>query len=155
MKQFKKGFTLIELLVVITIIAVFAGIVYVGINPQKRISDAQNGRRTTDIDQILSAVHQYIVDNSGTIPLATDGVERQLGTAATGCAIATGGCGVTTAACLDLQTTLANYLRVIPADPLPTLSLGGRTGYTISAGANGIITVRACGATGSNIVTSQ
>ncbi|MEI6533577.1 MAG: prepilin-type N-terminal cleavage/methylation domain-containing protein [Candidatus Roizmanbacteria bacterium] len=154
MKQFKKGFTLIELLVVITIIAVFAGIVYVGVNPSKRIADAQNARRSTDIDQILSAVHQYIVDNNGTIPSGISATELQLGSATSGCAISSGGCAVTTAGCLDLSSILAGYLKSIPADPLPALSAGGKTGYSIMS-SSGIITVRACGATGSNIVTSQ
>src|SRR5579859_6775624 len=98
-----KGFTLIELLVVITIIATLAVVVFVALNPGARLSAARDARRTSDVDSILTAIHESIVDNKGTAPAGLSTVEQQLGTAASGCAVATGGCGVTAVACLDLS----------------------------------------------------
>src|ERR1700730_10103182 len=89
----KQGFTLIELLVVIAIIAALAVVVFVALNPAQRLRDARDARRTSDVDPLLTAIHSAIVDNKGTLPsgLSTGMVESQLGTAVTGCAVATGG----------------------------------------------------------------
>lgn len=138
----RAGFTLIELLTVIAIIAALAVVVFVALNPGQRLKEARDARRTSDVDSLLTAVHQYIVDNKGYAPAGLTATEQQLGSDATGCAIATGGCGVTTAACLDLSTDLAKYLKTIPLDPLD--GTAGKTGYSIVQDANGIVTIRAC-----------
>ena len=52
----KKGFTLIEMLVVIAIIAIVSGVVIVGINPSKRIADAQDSRARQDVRSVASAI---------------------------------------------------------------------------------------------------
>lgn len=140
----KKGFTLIELLVVVTILSILAVTVFVALNPSKRIKDAKDARRASDIDTILTAVHESIVDNKGTLPtgLTTGMVEKQLGTAVTGCAIATGTCSVAGATdCVDLTTPLVKYLKSIPIDPSGTAAL---TGYSIIVDANNIVTIKAC-----------
>lgn len=146
------GFTLIELLVVITIITALGVSVFVALNPAQRLADARNARRTTDVDSILTAIHQYIVDNSGTgtsYPggLTEDNVERQIGTAAVGCGgVATAGCNVlaTTTACADLSTDLAPYLKSIPTDP--NGGTAAETNYSVTVNTDGIVTVNACGA---------
>lgn len=152
--QKRKGFTLIEILVVIAIIAILAIVVFVALNPAKRIADSKDSRRSTDVDSILTAVHTYVVDNRGALPtgLSNGMAEAQLGTATSGAAIATGGCAVTTAAALDLSVPLVKYLKSIPADQDGTAAL---TKYSIAVDANGIITVRACGAENTTIVTSR
>src|SRR3989344_2137908 len=65
-----KGFTLIEILVVISIIAILAAIVLVAINPGKRFLDARQSQRHANVESILSAVQQAIVDNKGLWPVA-------------------------------------------------------------------------------------
>ena len=142
-KNLEKGFTLIELLVVITIIAALAVTVFVALNPGQRLKDARDARRTSDVDSVLTAIHQYIVDNKGQAPTGLTTTEMQLGTATSGCAVATGGCNVTAAACLDLSGALAKYLKSIPTDPLN--GTASTTGYSVVQDANGLITVRACG----------
>jgi len=140
----RAGFTLIELLTVIAIIAALAVVVFVALNPGQRLKDARDARRTSDVDSLLTAVHQYIVDNKGYTPATLTTTELQLGTDTSGCAIATGGCD-TAAACLDWTTApppLAKYLKTIPIDPLD--GTAGKTGYSIMQDANGIVTVRAC-----------
>src|SRR3989344_886998 len=63
--QSEKGFTLIEILVVIAIIAILAAIVIVAINPAKRFQDARNSQRRANVEAILGAIQQNIIDNKG------------------------------------------------------------------------------------------
>src|SRR3989338_4557671 len=143
----QSGFTLIELLVVILIIISLAVVVFVALNPAERLADSRDARRTADVDSILSAVHQYIIDQRGiTTGLSlTSTADFQLVTAATtSCAVATGGCSVAATACVALGTVLAPYLASLPQDPSNTTPLIG-TGYAVRQDANGIITVNACG----------
>jgi type IV pilus assembly protein PilA len=157
MKNFsKKGFTLIELLIVVAIIAALAVTVFVALDPATRLKQANDARRTTDADTILSAIHTYIIDNKGAYPsgLAASTAETQLGSAATGCAIATGGCSAVATACLNLTTPLAKYLKSMPIDPLGGATYDAtKTGYTVAVDANGIVTVKACGTQGTTNVS--
>jgi len=61
----KRGFTLIELLIVIGIIIVLAGVVIVAVNPMRQFAMANNSRRLANVNAILNAVSQNIVDNKG------------------------------------------------------------------------------------------
>lgn len=152
----KKGFTLIELLIVISIISILAVVVFVALNPAQRFKDARDARRVTDVDTILSAIHTYIVDNKGLLPtgLTSGMAETQLGTAASACTVSTGGCAVTTTACLDLSTPLVKYLKTLPIDP--NGGTDAKTNYSIVVDTNGIVTVKACGTEGtSNISASR
>jgi prepilin-type N-terminal cleavage/methylation domain-containing protein len=140
-KRNLKGFTLIELLVVIVVIAILAAVVFVALDPVRRFAEARNSRRWNDVNNILTAVHEYIVDNNGALPtgLSTGMAVTQLGTAGSGC----DDCG-TAAACVDLSTPLARYLASIPEDP--STGSTAETRYSIEVDANNIITISACGA---------
>lgn len=160
--NFKKGFTLIELLVVITILAVLMVSVFVALNPAKRVRDAQDGRRRSDISSILTAIHEYSVDNNGSLPtgLSTTMTEKQLGIAPfTACAIAAGPstCNVALATdCVDLTTPLAAYLASMPIDPNGgTTGPGGLSRYSVIVNTNGIVTVKACNASTPPITVSR
>ena len=151
-----RAFTLIELLVVIAIIAILAAVVFVALNPVQRFADARNSTRISDVNSLLTAVHEYIVDNGGALPTGlTAGMsETQLGTAASACTVTDKGtaCG-TVAACVDLSTPLAKYLASIPDDPQGSAA---RTGYSVAVNANSIVTVRACDAeSGATIQVSR
>lgn len=137
----KKGFTLIELLVVIAIMSILATVVFVALDPVKRFADARNSRRFSDVNSILTAIHEYIVDNDGAMPAGITTSEKQLGTCAAGGATS---CSGAQAACLDMTSILAKYLKSIPLDPN-----GGTvatTKYSVVADANNIVTVKACAA---------
>ncbi len=136
------GFTLIELLLVILIIATLAVIVFVSLNPAKRLADARDSRRWTDVETILTAVHEYIVDNNGTIPVGITTTEQQLGTSLSSCNNTNCTTPPAAAGCLDLSTVLAAYLKKMPADPL--VGTSAITGYKIVKDSNNIITVSAC-----------
>ncbi len=128
---FQRGFTLIELLVVIAIIAILAVTVFVALDPVTRFADARNSRRFQDVNNTLTAVHEYIVDNGGDLPtgLATN-------TAATCIGSGTG--------CINLTAPLAKYLKSLPTDP--DGGTAADTGYTVAVDANNIITIAAPGA---------
>jgi len=155
----QKGFTLIELLIVIAIISALAIAVFVALNPAQRLKDAKDARRTADADTILTAIHASIVDTKGALPtgLTTSMAETQLGTGVAGCAIATGGCSVVAAACVDLTTPLVKYLKSMPIDPsASTTYTAAKTGYSVTVDANNIVTIRACGTEGAtNIFVSR
>jgi prepilin-type N-terminal cleavage/methylation domain-containing protein len=136
MKLFKnqKGFTLIELLVVIGILAVLLAITLIAINPGRQFAQANNTQRASDVNAILNAVHQYMVDSKGVLPpgLTADGAPYAINSATT------------------LQTfcdaLVPTYIAALPRDP----QLAGTwtdctayaTGYTISVSAtNNRITV--------------
>lgn len=137
----KKGFTLIELLIVVAILAILATVVFVSLNPVKRLADARNARRFVDIDSILTAVHEYAVDNNGVLPSGITTTEQQIGTCTTGGATV---CTTAGAACTDLSTQLAAYLKSMPLDP--SGGTAATTHYSIVKDANNIVTVKACNA---------
>ena len=127
----QKAFTLIELLVVIAIIAILSAVVFVALDPVKRFADARNSRRFSDVNSILTAVHEYIVDNDGALPT---------GMTASMSATELGSCS----GCADLSSPLSTYLKSIPEDPQN--GTAANTGYTVTVDANNIVTISATGA---------
>ncbi len=97
-----KGFTLIEILVVIAIIAILAAIVLVAINPAKRFEDARNSQRKANVEAILSAIQQNMVDNIGITTCTTITATPQ---------------NIASSGGVDLTGCLAPYLAVLPVDP--------------------------------------
>lgn len=158
----QKGFTLIELLIVIVIIATLAVTVFVALDPAKRLQDARNARRTSDVQSILTAIHQSIVDNGGSMPtnLPAAGSERMIGTGGGGvgqpceATVTTGGCNhPASQACASLRTgaiNISKYLASLPIDPTGgTTYTVDRTGYSVAVEtATNIVTVKACGKEG-------
>ncbi len=157
----RLGFTLIELLLVIGIISVLSVAVFVALDPASRLKAAKDARRQTDVDTILTAIHQAIIDNKGQYPsnFPAAGTEAQLGGASdtTGCAIATNGCAAAAASCVNLMTGTYNLAKYIASQPIdPNVTSGTKTGYTIVRDTNGIVTVKACNAEGgTNLFSSR
>lgn len=134
MKTAQKGFTLVELLVVIGILATLLAITLIAINPARQFSQSNNTQRSSNVNAILNAVHQYAADNRGALPA---------GITASVSNIADTGADI----CADVIT---RYMAALPEDP----SLGGDnitdctaaydTGYTIvRSAADNRITVAA------------
>lgn len=122
----KKGFTLVEVMLVIVIIAILAAIVIIAINPGRQISQANNTQRSSDVKSILDAVHEFAVDNRGTLPT---------GITATPTVVGSGNGQIDI--CASLVPT---YLAEMPFDPTAsgasyTSCSSYDTGYQISADA--------------------
>ena len=144
----QRGFTLIELLLVIAVIVALAVTVFVALNPATRLANARDARRTADVDALLTATHEYIIDNAGSLPSGVSSTDEMIGTCTSSTAVSTGGCSIAASStCFNptaASSSYAAYLKSIPQDPL--VGTQTSTDYAISAVAtSGIVTVKACG----------
>lgn len=141
----KSAFSALETLTAFFIIGLLIAMISLVVDPQRRLAETRNSKRSSDIIQISSAINQYMLDNHESPP-GIDGIPRILGTARSGCDI---GCwegqsyGVGAADCLDLKSYLApQYLSDIPMDPQ-----GGSpeiTYYAVSRESNDRFVVYSC-----------
>lgn len=127
-----SGFTLLEILLVVAIIAILAGIVIIAINPTKQLGVARDADRRADVNTILSAVHQYAIDNSAN-PSGPTTVQTEI-------------CRTDAIDCtgyIDLSslTDDGTYMVSMPTDPTQFTENG--TGYDIVQSVNGRITIYA------------
>jgi len=121
----KNGFTLIEILVVIAIIAILAAIVLVAVNPAKRFQDARNSQRQANVESILSAIQQNMVDNKGIFTCVPAVTIPTTAATAGDMTSTTGGNNV------DMAHCISSYLAVMPVDPgNPTQAAGTWTSAT-------------------------
>lgn len=144
----KNGFTLIELLVVVLIISILAIVVFAALNPAQRLAETRDARRGQDLNQILTAVHECIIDDDDntisdclgsytagdTYEIVNDGISSGCDDVCT---------GVTSDShCMQLESSLSAYLVKLPTDPAgpPT----DHTNYTISVDSNGLVHLTAC-----------
>jgi len=126
----QKGFTLIEILIVIGIIAILAAVVIVAINPARQFAQARNAQRSSNVNTILNAINQYMVENNGTLPANITTTATEI------CATGGTGCADATPDLIDLSvlTTNEQYLVSIPVDPsCPDAcdSVNDGIGYTV------------------------
>jgi len=61
MKKFRKGFTLIEMLIVITIIALLASLILVGMGGAR--AKTRDARRIADLHNVMNALELYYAKN--------------------------------------------------------------------------------------------
>lgn len=133
-KKSKKAFTLIELLVVIGILAVLLAIVLIAINPARQFQQANDTQRSSDVNAMLNAVHQYMVEENGQLPpgITVDPVN-----------ISDTG--------VDLCLLVPDYIAALPVDPqsgidpvdeaVCTAGTAYDTDYTIQATGNRVTVV--------------
>lgn len=151
--KFSKGFTLIEILLVIGILSILLVVVFAALNPATRLADARDARRWNDVNQVLTAIHECIVDNDGdeaACGLTDDNTTDEVvnGVIATGCDAV---CGGAADECVDLSTLVTqNYMASLPTDPIAPAT--DHTSYSVKLN-NGIVTVSACGAEGGSSIT--
>lgn len=130
-----KGFTLLEVLLVVALISILAGIVILAINPNKQLGDTRNAQRRVDVNTILNATYQYIIDNNGSIGVGT--------TAATEICKTGGTC--TSLTDLSFLTLNEKYLVSMPIDPSGGCNANGVC-YKFTKDFNNRITISAPGA---------
>ncbi len=141
----KSAFTLIELIIVIAIISILAAAIFVAVDPARRLHEARNARRRSDITTVLEAVKTYQVDNEGDHYTTIDGMgnntTREIGTCGSG-----GDCpdfgALSSAVCVDISGIGDTYLAEVPVDPLN--GDDAETRYYITKSASGAITIGAC-----------
>ena len=115
MKTFKnqRGFTLIELLVVIGILAVLLAITLIAINPARQFSQANDTKRSSDVNAILNAINQYMADHQGSLPASLSACTAVLPCTLTDVA------STAEAPTVDICASLVSgYLAALPVDPL-------------------------------------
>ena len=150
------GFTLIELLIVIGIISILAAIIFVAVDPARRLSEARNAERWSSVNAILNGVLKFTVDSAGLLPAEPTAIDSDdttvqiIGESTASCVgltcdngtdshtVASSNCFVT-----GLDTDLVDqYLSSMPTDP--STGTTDNTQYYIDKSANGRITVGAC-----------
>lgn len=150
MKKFnKQGFTLIELIIVIAIIALLAAATFVAVNPAKRIGDANNAQRWSDVTAIADAWMKYVVDNNGTNATTTGCLSDNIN-----CTVSVYGGTSSTMTCAASPThghiwldnlVTEGYIGSIPYDPSSAYVDGTTsTNYYFHKDANNVIAVGAC-----------
>ncbi|HNS71344.1 MAG TPA: prepilin-type N-terminal cleavage/methylation domain-containing protein [bacterium] len=107
----RKGFTLVELLVVIAIIAVLAGALLIGINPQALIQKSRDSKRLQDLDSLNKALTIAIVEGEMLLADATGDSSGSQAVNGTGYVSYTVPVG---------KTGLSRYISTLPIDPLNT-----------------------------------
>lgn len=162
MPKNQQGFTLIELLVVIAIVGILVAVIFVALDPATRFGQARDAVRQNDVQEILSSIKLYQVDNggehlasidaltAGSVYMAVNGA-----TMVTGCDDNNAACTTAVTAdtsCVDIAGLVTGgYMDEMPVSPTGDITWddgSGATnegsGYTISVDANGIVTVRSC-----------
>jgi len=137
MQSRSKGFTLVELLVVIGIVGILLAITLVAINPARQFAQANNAKRTADVNAILNAVTQLKVDNRGQLPtgVAIPAIATLFSNTDAGLA----------ALCTAIVPT---YIAALPIDPTATGAVftscsAFDTGYEILQSTTGRVTISA------------
>lgn len=131
----------VELLFVVAVVAILATAVFLAINPANKFSKERNLQRHSDISNILTSIQEYQADNEGNLPL---GLSKKMGGTQLGSCNSSGAqkCHDSSDTCVNLNGSLAKYLKSIPVDPsngTPEMS-----GYSIEIDGDGIITLTAC-----------
>jgi len=146
----RKGFTLIELIIVIAIISILAAAIFAAVDPARRLHEARNARRASDVSTILDAIKTYQVDNDGEHFSEVDEagedtyhmISRNVIICETTCPSLDGSGIEGSTDCIDLRDMGSNYLSTVPIDPHS--GEGDFTDYYMIKDSNEAITVGAC-----------
>ena len=148
-----RGFSVIELLVVIGIMGILLSIVVIAVSPGQQFAQANNTKRSSDVNAILNAINQYAAANKGALPTSITTTATVIGSGAGQINL-----------CADL---VPNSIADLPLDPntgtenpansvCTTPGATYNTGYTASRSNTGNrVTVTAPGAEGETITVTR
>ena len=138
---------MIELIIVVAVIALLAAAVFVAVDPAKRIGEANNAQRWSDITAVTDAIMKYTVDNNGTLPFSgmTNNKVYMMtvkGAATTGSGVCT---NASTTAKKDMSSGIVDtYFPTIPLDPSAASGSSTSDYFIIYNSSSGRIRVGAC-----------
>lgn len=142
--QKKSGFTLIEVLVVIGIIALLATIVIVAINPARQFAQARDTQRVSNLNALLNAVGQRMIDHKGMFRDSTEATclaTMDPTTLASNSMSTVSSSGTGSNGGIDLRPCLVpTYISEFPVDPAVGVGWNGAaysTGYAVYHDSNG------------------
>lgn len=147
----RKGFSVIELLVVIGIMGILLTIVVIAVSPNQQFAQANNTKRSSDVNALLNALNQYAAANKGALPASITTTTTVIGSGAGQINL-----------CADL---VPNYIADMPLDPktgtenpansiCTTAGASYSTGYTVAKSATGNrVTITAPGAENGETIT--
>ncbi|MDD5749332.1 MAG: DUF2341 domain-containing protein [Patescibacteria group bacterium] len=128
------AFTLIELILVVAITALIAAAIFVIINPGRRIGEANNAIRSSEASNLKRAV-DYTIASAGQIPATLQSLNESQEYMLVLAGESTAGtiyCPTLAKyiAKVDIANVIANYMSVLPIDPIYPAS-STTTGYYI------------------------
>ncbi len=139
-----KGFTLIELIVVIITIAIIAAVIFLAVNPAKRIGDAQNAVRDQNALALKKSIENLIAD-SLSVPSSLSSLANGNYMLVTAGGSTAGQCSCTSLNQnidrIDLAGLLSSYIPSLPVDPEAT---GNDTGYYLQKNNGNAFSVGHC-----------
>lgn len=115
----RRAFTLLELVIVLGILALLFSMIFVALNPSRKIAESRNARRRVDIEALANAIILHKEDE-GLFPSGIDDQARMIVTASSSsCSVPCPPAG-SIAGCIDLSNALTHELAKIPEDPKAT-----------------------------------
>lgn len=150
MKRNQAGFVVLDLLIIIVVLFALLTVAYITINPARRVRDAREMQRWSDISGILTELHIAQLDSGTSLSslASRDPGTYMIGTAKKECDMYNEYCNVEVdhSDCINLEElVLSGYLSSIPVSPEGEHVWNSQyTGYTLTLGESPVVRVDAC-----------
>lgn len=149
-RVYKHGFTLIEVIIVIAVIVFLATVIFVAVDPARRVGEARNAVRASDVENIKKAIEYYVGEYHALPPALanlTNGTNYMLAASGdtTGASVSCAAVGsVTKVDITNGAVGLFNFLPTIPIDPEQDAPYTNGSGYYFQKQGNKITDIKPC-----------
>lgn len=150
MAKFLVGLSPLEALIVLSTILALVVTIIASLRPYQIMSKSLVTQSGSEEEMIMSAIRSYQAEHNGSLPagLTSPMTETQIGTATSGCEVATGGCASQQEACVNLAPVLSSALQSETQDsPVMSQLSASQSGYTVTIDAQNGITIKKCDGT--------